>query len=63
MELDIDKIDEATLALLSLGLHEGVRVWKSFDWDALHRLHEKGDITVSVRRNTLVCGTDGFGQH
>jgi hypothetical protein len=45
MELDTDKIDEATLALLSLGLHDGVRVWKGFDWDALHRLHEKGYIT------------------
>jgi hypothetical protein len=45
MDLDTDKIDEATLALLSLGLHDGVRVWKGFDWDALHRLHEKGYIT------------------
>ncbi len=45
MQLDTDKIDEATLALLSLGLHDGVRVWKGFDWDALHRLHEKGYIT------------------
>jgi uncharacterized protein DUF6429 len=45
MDLDSDKIDEATLALLSLGLHDGIRVWKGFDWDALHRLHEKGYIT------------------
>ncbi len=44
MPLDTDKIDDATLALLSLGLHDGVRVWKGFDWDALHRLHEKGYI-------------------
>ncbi|HXY36157.1 MAG TPA: DUF6429 family protein [Planctomycetaceae bacterium] len=45
MELDDDKIDDATLALLSLGLHDGVRAWKGFDWDAMHRLHEKGYIT------------------
>jgi hypothetical protein len=45
MQLDTDKIDEATLALLSLGLHDGVRVWKAFDWDAMDRLHEKGYIT------------------
>ena len=45
MELDTEKIDDAILALLSLGLHDGVRAWKGFDWDALHRLHEKGCIS------------------
>ena len=45
MELDTDKIDEAVLALLTLGLHEGTRVWKSFDWGAMDRLHAKGLIT------------------
>jgi hypothetical protein len=45
MELDHDKIDDAVLALLSLGLHDGSRVWKGFDWDAMNRLHEKGMIT------------------
>jgi len=45
MELDQDKIDDAVLALLSLGLHDGARVWKSFDWDAMDRLHEKGYIS------------------
>jgi hypothetical protein len=32
MELDNDRIDEAVLALLFLGRHEGARTWKSFDW-------------------------------
>jgi Domain of unknown function (DUF6429) len=36
---------KATLALLYLGLREGARVWKSFDWEAMNRLHEKGLIT------------------
>lgn len=27
MELDTDKIDQAALALLALGRHEGYRVW------------------------------------
>ncbi len=40
--MDMDRIDEATLALLYLGLHDGVRAWKSFDWDATDRLHAKG---------------------
>ena len=42
MELDTQRIDDAVLALLLLGLHDGDRVWKSFDWYALGRLHEQG---------------------
>jgi hypothetical protein len=45
MELDTSKIDDAVLALLYLGLHDGARAWKGFDWDAMNRLHEKGYIT------------------
>ncbi len=45
MELDDDKIDDAVLALLVLGLHDGARAWKGFDWDAMNRLYEKGFIS------------------
>jgi hypothetical protein len=45
MELDTQKIDDAVLALLYLGLHDGARAWKGFDWDAMERLHEAGYIT------------------
>jgi len=45
MKLDDDKIDRAVLALLYLGLHDGARAWKGFDWDALNRLHEQGFIS------------------
>jgi Domain of unknown function (DUF6429) len=45
MELDTHKIDEAVLALLYLGLHDGARAWKGFDWDAMDRLHRQGYIT------------------
>lgn len=41
MNIDNDKIDEAVLALLLLGLHDGSRAWKGFDWESLNRLHEK----------------------
>jgi hypothetical protein len=43
--LDLNKIDGATLALLLLGRHDGARVWKSFDWDVLDRLHQAGYIS------------------
>ena len=45
MELDTSKIDEAVLALLYLGLHDGARAWKGFDWDAMGRLYEQDYIT------------------
>lgn len=48
MQLNTDRIDEAVLALLSLGLHEGTRAWKSFDWETMARLHAKGYITNPV---------------
>jgi hypothetical protein len=41
-EVDSDKLAEAALAILSLTLHEGGRVWKGLDWDLLDLLHEKG---------------------
>ena len=61
VQMDEDKIDEAVLALLVLGIHgqqAGMlpRVWKSFDWDALDRLHEKGLISNSrAPRRSLWC--------
>lgn len=45
MELDTKKIDEAVLALLYLGLHDGARAWKGFDWEAMNRLHDQGYIS------------------
>jgi len=48
MEINEDKIDEVVLALLYLnfqGSHDAVRAWKSFDWDAMDRLHDKGYIS------------------
>jgi hypothetical protein len=46
-EIDTDLIDEAVLALMFLTLHKDRawephwRAWKSFDWGAMGRLHEK----------------------
>jgi hypothetical protein len=48
MKLDTDRIDDAVLALLRLGLHDDYRVWKGFDWDAMNRLHEKGLISDPI---------------
>jgi hypothetical protein len=57
MKLDDDRIDDAVLALLLLGLHEGDRAWKSFDWDAMNRLHERGLISNPVGKAKSVAFT------
>jgi Domain of unknown function (DUF6429) len=44
MDYDESKVDDAVLALLWLTMTAGQRAWKSHDWDALNRLHEKGYI-------------------
>ena len=44
-DIDEDKVDQAVLALLSLGRHEGYRTWKAFDWEVMSRLHQKGYIS------------------
>ena len=58
MNLDTERIDDAVLALLLLGLHDGHRAWKSFDWEAMGRLHEKGLISDPVGRAKSVAFTD-----
>ena len=58
MDLDTDKFDDAVLALLALGLHDGRRAWKGFDWDALDRLHSKGYISDPKGKAKSVEFTD-----
>jgi Domain of unknown function (DUF6429) len=58
MPLDPDRIDDAVLALLILGLHEGDRAWKTFDWDAMSRLHERGMISNPVSKAKSVAFTE-----
>jgi Domain of unknown function (DUF6429) len=58
MEIDTERVDAAVLALLLLGLHDGCRVWKSFDWDALDRLHQKGFISDPVSKAKSVVLTE-----
>lgn len=64
MEYDKDKVDEATLALLYLVMWKEEtlhRAWKSFDWDTMARLHEKGWIHDPKGKAKSVMVTDeGF---
>jgi hypothetical protein len=59
-EYDSEKVDEAVLALLYLTTCDDRfrgAAWKSHDWDALNRLHEKGYIDDPVSKNKSVAFT------
>jgi hypothetical protein len=58
MDIDTDKVDDAVLALLRLGLHDHGCVWKTFDWEAMNRLHKKGLITDPVGKAKSVMLTE-----
>jgi hypothetical protein len=58
MEIDTERVGGAVLALLLLGLHDGSRVWKTFDWDAMDRLHRKGLISDPVGKTKSVVQTE-----
>ena len=57
-DIDPERIDDAVLALLWLGLHDGWRAWKGFDRDALDRLHRKGLISDPVGKARSVVFTE-----
>lgn len=58
MEIDKEKVDDAILALLFLSLDRDGRSWKSFDWDAMNRLHEKGFISNPIGKAKSIVLTD-----
>ncbi len=63
-DIDLDRIDDAVLALMYLTLHDMdkfsrlARAWKSFDWDAMNRLHEKDLIYDPVNKAKSVVLTE-----
>lgn len=59
--MDTERVDDAVLALLLLGLHQDFRAWKGFDWDAMGRLHEKGFISDPVgKAKSVVFSNEGL---
>ena len=65
--MDQDRIDEAVLALLYLGIYQrhrtipGARTWKSFDWEVLDRLHIRGLISdPATKAKSVMLTEDGL---
>ena len=57
MNIDHDKIDDCTLALLYLVTSQdkyGARAWKAFDWETMNGLHEKGYISNAKSKAKLI---------
>ena len=61
MDYNKDKLDQVILALLyhnSFDQDGALRAWKSFDWDAMDRLHEKGFISDPKSKAKSVIMTE-----
>ena len=63
MEYDEDKVDDATLALMYLVAWRQKKnfpwsAWKSFDWETMNRLHEKGLISDPRNKNKSATMSD-----
>jgi hypothetical protein len=63
MDIDWDKVDEITLALMQLTTFEdksGSRTWKGHDWAEHERLHEKGWISnPATKAKSVVWSEQG----
>jgi hypothetical protein len=63
MEYQKEKVDDAVLALFYLNLYSdgsASRAWKSFDWDAMHRLFEKGYISdPKSKAKSIIMSEEG----
>lgn len=66
MDYDKDRVDEATLALLFLGMSrmaDGGRASKGFDLQTLARLHRKGWIAEpKIKDMSIIVTADGVRQ-
>lgn len=61
MDIDYAKVDDSTLALLYLVAFKdrfGTRAWKSFDWETMNRLCEKGYISDPKSKSKSVVLTE-----
>jgi hypothetical protein len=58
MAFNREQAGDLVLALMQLTLHEERRAWKSFDWDVMNDLFERGFITDPRRKAKSVVLTD-----
>lgn len=63
MHYDPERAEDLVLALMYLTLHDEVRTWKSFDWDIMNRLYEKGFISdPKSRAKSVILHEEGMAR-
>ena len=63
MTYDLHRASEMVLALMQLGLHEGTRTWKGYDWSVLDDLFERGLISdPKSKAKSVVLTAEGMVQ-
>ncbi len=63
MDYDEEKVDAMVLALMYLTIHDQVRAWKGFDFQALDRLHAKGLIAdPRTKAKSIVLTEEGLSR-
>ncbi len=63
MDYDEEKVDAMVLALMYLTIHDQVRAWKGFDFQALDRLHAKGVIAdPRTKAKSIVLTEEGLAR-
>lgn len=63
MAYDRERAGDLVLALMHLTLHDGDRTWKSYDWDVMNGLFERGFITdPRSKAKSVVLTEDGMAR-
>jgi hypothetical protein len=63
MSYDPERAADLVLALMQLTLHEGARAWKSYDWDVMNDLFERGFISnPRSKAKSVVLSDEGMAR-
>ena len=58
MTIDLERAGDLVLALMQLGLHDGARTWKGYDWGILDYLYDQGFISNPASKAKSVVLTE-----
>ncbi len=63
MAFNQERAGDLVLALMQLTLHDERRAWKSYDWDIMNDLCERGFISdPRTKAKSVVLTTEGLGR-
>jgi len=63
MAVNEERAGDLVLALMQLTLHEECRAWKSYDWDIMNYLHERGFISdPRSKAKSVILSDDGLAR-